>query len=55
MPVVPLVVATLTKGLVYSLSSSVQVEGLENLLEALRKGKGVLTGGIDILHYVSYS
>jgi len=43
MPLVPFVIAALTKATVYSLCQSVHVEGLEHLLSALASGKGVLT------------
>lgn len=44
MPIVPFAVAAIVKASLFTLCSSIQVEGLDNLLAALASGKGVLTG-----------
>ena len=44
MPAIPFAVAAVSKLALYTLCTSVQVEGLEHLVAALASGKGVLTG-----------
>ena len=49
MPAIPFAVAAVSKLALYTLCTSVQVEGLEHLVAALASGKGVLTGESDRL------
>ena len=47
MPAIPFAVAAVSKLALYTLCTSVQVEGLEHLVAALASGKGVLTSESD--------